>query len=79
MPYPDSEYPSVLRGHEKRQSQRLLNAAPDLLAALYGVLHWAECECQSLARDTPLNDDPPTCAYCVARAVIAKAEGRPHA
>ncbi len=33
MPFPDSQYPSVLRGYDKRQSERLLNAAPDLLAA----------------------------------------------
>jgi len=31
MPYPDSEYPSTLRGKDKRESQRLLAAAPDLL------------------------------------------------
>jgi hypothetical protein len=34
MPYPDSEYPSTLRGRSKRESQRLLAAAPDLLSAL---------------------------------------------
>ncbi len=34
MPYPDSEYPSILRGKDKRESQRLLAAAPELLAAL---------------------------------------------
>jgi len=34
MPYPDSEYPSILRGRDKRESQRLLAAAPELLAAL---------------------------------------------
>lgn len=33
MPFPDSQYPSVLRGYDKRQSERLLNAAPDLLSA----------------------------------------------
>lgn len=31
MPYPDSEYPSILRGKDKRESQRLLTAAPELL------------------------------------------------
>jgi len=35
MPYPDSEYPSILRGKGKRDSQRLLAAAPEMLAALY--------------------------------------------
>jgi hypothetical protein len=76
MPYLDSEYPSILRGRDKRESQRLLAAAPDLLAALHGVLHWAECECQSIERDTPLHDEAPLCDYCVAREAIAKAEGR---
>jgi NAD(P)H-dependent FMN reductase len=34
MPYPDSEYPSILRGRDKRESQRLLAAAPEMLASL---------------------------------------------
>jgi hypothetical protein len=34
MPYPDSEYPSILRGKYKRESQRLLAAAPELLYQL---------------------------------------------
>lgn len=34
MPYPDSEYPSILRGRDKRESQRLLAAAPEMLLAL---------------------------------------------
>jgi len=34
MPYQDSDYPSVLRGRDKRESQRLLAAAPEMLAAL---------------------------------------------
>jgi len=34
MPYPDSEYPSLLRGRDKRESQRLLAAAPEMLATL---------------------------------------------
>jgi hypothetical protein len=34
MPYPDSEYPSILRGRSKRQSQRLLYALPEILFAL---------------------------------------------
>jgi len=33
MPYPDSEYPSITRGKDKRESERLLAAAPELLAA----------------------------------------------
>jgi hypothetical protein len=34
MPYPDSEYPSILRGRDKRESQRLMAAAPEMLKAL---------------------------------------------
>lgn len=34
MPFHDSTYPSVLRGYDKRQSERLAAAAPDLLSAL---------------------------------------------
>ena len=34
MPYPDSDYPSILRGRDKRESQRLLAAAPEMLASL---------------------------------------------
>ncbi len=55
-------------------NSRLIAAAPDLLAALHGVLHWAECECKTIARDTPPNDEPPMCDYCVAKAAIEKAE-----
>jgi hypothetical protein len=38
MPYPDSEYPSILRGRSKRESQRLLYAAPVMLDALREAL-----------------------------------------
>lgn len=38
MPYPDSEYPSILRGRTKRESQRLLAAAPEMLAALKAAI-----------------------------------------
>jgi hypothetical protein len=34
MPYPDSEYPSILRGRDKRESQRLMAAAPEILECL---------------------------------------------
>lgn len=34
MPYPDSEYPSILRGKDKRESPRLMAAAPEMLEAL---------------------------------------------
>lgn len=38
MPFPDSEYPSVVRGRDKRDSQRLLAAAPELLDAANELL-----------------------------------------
>lgn len=60
---------------ESDANARLIAAAPELLAALRGVLHWAECECKRLAGDTPPNDEPPMCDYCVARLAIDKAEG----
>jgi hypothetical protein len=54
---------------ESAANARLIAASPDLLAALHGVLHWAECECWQLPQDeTP-------CDYCTAVAAIAKAEG----
>jgi len=39
MPYPDSEYPSILRGRDKRESQRLLAAAPEMLDVLRQIVH----------------------------------------
>jgi hypothetical protein len=39
-PYPESEYPSILRGKDKRTSQRLLAAAPELLAACKAALDY---------------------------------------
>lgn len=66
MPYPDSEYPSILRGRDKRKSQRLLAAAQELLDALHEALEvmggWGD-------------DGDPAWADR-ARAAIAKAEGR---
>jgi hypothetical protein len=38
MPFPDSEYPSILRGRDKRESQRLMAAAPEMLKTLRFVL-----------------------------------------
>ncbi len=37
MPFPDSEYPSIMRGKDKRESQRLLAAAPEMLKQLRAV------------------------------------------
>lgn len=77
MPYPDSEYPSTLRGRSKRESQRLLAAAPELLAALITASEFisGHNECLSEENDKEWAD------YCVSlhaqcRAAIAKAEGR---
>lgn len=67
MPYPDSEYPSILRGRDKRDSQRLLAAAPEMLAALKVSVRVMQDALQYL-------DCPEELA--LAQAVIAKAEGR---
>jgi len=64
MPYPDSEYPSILRGKDKRESQRLLAAAPALLAALKAHLPWHSEPVQGWG------------CWSDAVAAIAKAEGR---
>jgi hypothetical protein len=72
MPYPDSEYPSILRGKDKRESQRLLAAAPELLSAMKAIVACAHIK-------TPWGGK----AYCISEgrmnaaiAAIAKAEGR---
>lgn len=80
MPYPDSEYPSILRGKDKRESQRLLAAAPELLAQLKMAAEFisGHNECLSVpsgSGDRQWND------YCIGlledcKAAIAKAEGR---
>ena len=64
-PYPDSEYPSVLRGRDKRESQRLLAAAPELLDIAKRLLCHLVVDSDS---DDELRSD--------AEAAIAKAEGR---
>lgn len=63
MPFPESNYPSVIRGMTATQSLRLMNAAPELLEALKHVL-----------RTTVLPGHP---AFPKVWAAIAKAEGRP--
>jgi hypothetical protein len=75
MPYPDSEYPSILRGKDKRDSQRLLAAAPELLAV-----------CSAIASDLSLfqfadgeyrlSEQSAGVILQSLREVIAKAEGR---
>jgi hypothetical protein len=68
MPYRDSEYPSILRGRDKRESQRMLAAAPGLLVAL-----------RELVRYDDGSSEPGSYGYEVlarCKAAIAKAEGR---
>jgi hypothetical protein len=69
MPYPDSEYPSIIRGKDKRESQRLLAAAPELLAACRMLVALEDGDVH--AADTSWKQ-----ARKVMRAAIAKAEGR---
>ena len=78
MPYLDSDYPSILRGRDKRASQRLMAAAQDMLAALK---MWMELETTCDGRRPCYCDDPEVaphgkCYACVADAAISKAEGR---
>jgi hypothetical protein len=77
MPFPDSEYPSITRGKDKRESQRLLAAAPEMLAALITASEFVSGhnECLSTENDKEWAD------YCVSvhqqcKDAIAKAEGR---
>ena len=74
MPYPDSEYPSILRGRDKRESQRLLAAAQHLLEAVKIGLEWSESD------GTPDHSEQVGTgerAFRInARAAIAMAEGR---
>jgi hypothetical protein len=75
MPYPDSEYPSILRGKDKRESQRLLAAAPAMLAALRA----ARDDLSDLLEVADLTDEGVADTTEVLNqviAAIAKAEGR---
>jgi len=66
MPYPDSEYPSILRGRDKRESQRLLAMVPEMLNALRGAAdRWDQYD----------EDDDPVLG-AILRSVISRAEGR---
>lgn len=71
-PYPDSEYPSILRGKDKRESQRLLAAAPDLLEALKDLMALYKQGQLVIEGEADEGDDPVVGA---AFAAIAKAEG----
>ena len=78
MPYPDSEYPSILRGRDKRESQRLLAAAPDLLEACRLLLN-SGCDsrvCYCDDKERWFTTGRTQCDECFAAAAIAKAEGR---
>lgn len=77
MPFPDSQYPSVLRGYDKRQSERLLNAAPALLLTAHSAIEYAE-DTKSRFIDHWDGEDEQsfTLLIAAAEAAIAKAEGR---
>ncbi len=74
MPYPDSEYPSILRGRDRRESQRLLAAAPELLDACKLVAACLGDWIEVADRDADTSEDERRLA--IAYAAIAKAEGR---
>ena len=78
MPYPDSEYPSILRGKDKRDSQRLLAAAPALLAQLRMAAEFISGHNEFLNANGGYEEWN---EYCVGlledcKAAIDKAEGR---
>jgi len=75
MPYPDSEYPSILRGRDKRESQRLMAAAPEMLAALRAARDQLIDLYEELYADDEEDNDV-TEAVDMVIAAIAKAEGR---
>ena len=75
MPFPDSEYPSIMRGRDKRESQRLMAAAPEMLAALRA----ARDDLSDLLEVAHLTDEgvaDTTAVLDQVIAAIAKAEGR---
>jgi hypothetical protein len=77
MPFPESDYPSVLRGYDKRQSERLLNAAHDLLMVAFEAISYAD-DTKSRFIDHWDGEDEQSFALFTnaAQAAIAKAEGR---
>ena len=72
MPFADSEYPSILLVKDKRASQRLLAAAPELLEALQSLIDLSDDG--SLHIEGSIATEDPV--ITAARAAIAKAEGR---
>lgn len=80
MPYPDSEYPSILRGKNKRDSQRLLAAAPEMLAQLRMAAEFISGHNEGLSVPSGSGDKEWN-NYCIGllkacKRAIAKAEGR---
>ena len=71
MPFPDSEYPSITRGKDKRESQRLLAAAPELLAACKAALAYFDTTNHGNCWRDAGGEEPD-----LLLAAIAKAEGR---
>jgi hypothetical protein len=74
MPFPDSEYPSILRGRDKRESQRLMAAAPEMLAALQDLR--SQIRLITLSDWSGYKTLAGAMDLAVANAAIAKAEGR---
>jgi len=77
MPYRDSDYPSILRGRDKRASQRLLEAAPEMLTALHAAADFLAGHNECIGD----GNDPDWVDYCLSlhsqcKYAIAKAEGR---
>ena len=75
MPYRDSEYPSILRGRDKRESQRLMAAAAEMLECLrrtVSLLKYASTD----GGIRGCNADEWWAMEPRCDAVIAKAEGR---
>jgi hypothetical protein len=72
MPFPESEYPSIVRGKDKRESQRLLAAAPELLAALRSFVE-LDADGSLHIDGSPATEDP---VITAAKRAIAIAEGR---
>jgi hypothetical protein len=84
MPYADSEYPSIVRGKDKRESQRLLAAAPDMLQALRLFVEFVgeTTDARQFLKRDRLSckncDGLPVdhmCVPCAAQYAIRKAEG----
>lgn len=75
VPYPESEYPSILRGKDKRESQRLLAAAPVMLDALREARDTL-VEMYEAAYPDDESDNDVTDTIDMVLEAIAKAEGR---